>query len=334
MNERDVARILIVDDNRLNNTLAANELREEGLRIEFAVSGSEAMDAIRQESFDLILLDVMMPDMDGFETCTRLKEIPRYRDVPVIFLTARDDKESVLRGFECGAVDYIARPFFGPEFVSRVRTHLRLRKAISDLEDSNAKLQRDVLEHIATEQELRQSQEQMAGANMKLVEQATRDALTGLLNRRQIHSIASYEHDRLQLQDERMSLILCDIDFFKDVNDELGHDCGDVVLRDVAKRLEESVRKHDHVGRWGGEEFLIVLPGTGTHGAQTVAEKVRRSMARATLACEQAHTQITMTFGVTECARSTPLKDAIRRADQALLRGKRDGRDRVVVDDQ
>lgn len=324
------AKILIVDDNPQNIQLAAAQLRAIGVHIGFARSGEEALQAIDAESFDLLLLDVMMPGMDGFELAKRIKDDPRHRDVPIMFLTARDDKESVLYGFEVGAVDYIAKPFYGPELVSRVRTHIRLRKAIAELERTNLELARELLESIETEEELRATEVRMADANIQLREQATRDVLTGLANRRHISSLAEYEHDRLARTRDAMAIVICDIDLFKSVNDDHGHDCGDVILREVARSLLRQVRRQDQVGRWGGEEFLILLPATRLEGALTVAEKMRAGVERETFSCGGASIRVTLTFGASECGADDPLDEAIRAADQALLRGKRTGRNRVV----
>lgn len=318
------SKILIVDDNPQNIQVAANQLKEEGVHIAFARSGSEALGAIEEERFDLLLLDVMMPEMDGFELCRRIKLLPLYRDVPIIFLTARDDKDSVLEGFGLGAVDYIAKPFFGPELISRVRTHLRLRRAIAELERSNIELNKEVLTAIETEH-------RMAGANRELREQATRDPLTGLANRRAITSLANYERDRLERTGETMSIVIGDIDRFKQVNDGFGHECGDHVLQQVAACLLGQVRRQDQVGRWGGEEFLILLPGTSLGGARVVSEKIRASVAERPLVCADHQISVTITFGVAECTQETTLDEAIRRADYALLEGKQAGRNRVVL---
>jgi len=332
-------KVLIVDDNPQNIQLAAAQLKGGDVSLAFARSGAEALAAIAEESFDLLLVDIMMPEMDGFELCTKIKENPGYRDVPLIFLTARDDKESIVRGFGVGAADYIAKPFFGPELAYRVRTHLRLRDALVRLEAINASLNVDLLEALEKEQDLSRTREDLARDNRKLYEQATRDALTGLANRRSMTTVAEYEYDRLVRSKKKLGLILGDIDHFKRVNDTHGHDCGDRVLIKVAEVLVQSTRRQDQVARWGGEEFLILLPDTTARGAAIVAEKIRVAIRQESVTCYAGESPtsigVTMTFGVAECdARSTPeapIETALRRADEALYEGKSSGRDRVCI---
>jgi len=331
-------RVLIVDDNPQNIQLAAGHLQVNGINVAFARSGAQALRAMAEESFDLLLFDVMMPEMDGFELCRKVKEMPQYREVPVIFLTARSDNESIVKGFQVGAVDYIAKPFFGPELVSRVATHLRLRSLLTSLEEINARLNVDLLQAMRREDELSEARESLVRFNRKLHRQAMHDPLTGLANRRQIMAIAEYEHSRLARSNDELGVVICDLDHFKRINDQMGHPCGDQVLQHVARVLVSAVRQQDQVSRWGGEEFLILLPNTSADGAAVVAEKVRAAVASKRFVCTEKGEQetsdsgsLTMTFGVTSCGPHGSLDEAFQNADDALYQGKRSGRNYVVV---
>ncbi len=295
--------VLIVDDNPQNIQLVASHLKEVGYRISFSQSGRDALQKIQNADYDLILLDVMMPEMDGFETCTQIKEYPKYKEVPVIFLTAKIDKESIVRGFEVGAVDYIIKPFYGAELLARIRTHIELKAYREKLEEMN----------------------------QRLYEKATKDALTKLFNRRKMNDLIEYEYDRSLRNKLPFSIIITDIDYFKKVNDSYGHECGDIVLEQVSSILMSMVRKQDQVGRWGGEEFLLLLPDTETDGALTLSEKIRTEIEKSTYTCEEFTLKITMTFGVSSFSEEKTGKTVIKEADLALYAGKNQGRNRCIA---
>lgn len=323
--------ILIVDDNLSNIQLVASELRDQGYGIAFARSGHEALEQAAHSHFDLFLLDIMMPEMDGIEVCLKLKEIPEYKDVPVLFLTAKDDKQTVLRGFDAGGVDYVTKPFYGPEVRSRVRAQLRAREATELLEAALDDLNKQLLSSVQHEQELQAEQKEMARFNKSLLERANTDQLTGLANRYHIMSIAQYERERSRRSKLSFCVILGDVDHFKDINDTYGHDCGDVVLQEVARRLEHVVRAQDRVARWGGEEFLVFLPDTDVNGAEILAERLREEIVKEPFHCGETPLEITMTLGVSSCPPSRELEGCIDHADAALYSGKQAGRNRSIT---
>lgn len=323
--------ILIVDDNPQNIQLVASHLKEHNYRISFSQSGRDALDKVQNASFDLILLDIMMPEMDGYQTCRQIRELPEYHEVPVIFLTAKIDKASIVKGFEVGAVDYIVKPFHGAELLARIRTHLELQSYRQKLEEINIHLNKEVLRGIKMEQELRDSKEEIEKINRQLYKKTTEDALTGLLTRRKMMDFIEYEYERSQRTHNSFSVILADIDFFKKVNDTYGHDCGDVVLQNVARSLLSHVRKQDQVARWGGEEFLILLPETDSEGALVLAEKIRESIGVEIHRCSKTEVQISMTFGISSFADGIDIDLLIKHADLALYSGKNGGRNRCVA---
>lgn len=291
------SRILVVDDNARNLQVIGNILKQYEYRLQFALSGEKVFDALLQTKVDLILLDIKMPEIDGYEVCRRLRESEEYADIPVIFVTAAyKDEESIAKGFAAGAVDYIVKPFFKDELAARVRTHLRLKKYQEYLRD---------LSRI--------------------------DPLTRLFNRRAMIERIESEQRRSGRNRSPYALVLADIDRFKSLNDQYGHNCGDAVLVGAASILAERARKSDQVCRWGGEEFLLLLPDTDADGAAVMAESLRAAVASATFSCEDRSLRATMTFGVTACGWDVSIDDGIRKADAALYAGKTGGRNRVVV---
>ncbi len=322
--------ILIVDDNPGNIQLVATYLKSEAqYRISFSQSGMDALEKISNFDFDLVLLDIMMPEMDGYETCKKIHDIPRSRETPVIFLTAKVDKDSIVRGFEAGAVDYIMKPFYGPELLARIKTHIELKTVRNRLEDINVHLNKEILKGIEMETELRASREELQRVNRQLFQEATTDSLTGLLNRRKMLDFIEYEHERTDRSQQVYSLVMSDIDYFKKINDTHGHDCGDMVLREISRIFLSQVRKQDQISRWGGEEFLLLLPDTEEKGAFILAEKIRKTIETHTFSCTAVDLNITMTFGITTRNGDADSESLIKQADIALYTGKDMGRNRT-----
>jgi diguanylate cyclase (GGDEF)-like protein len=293
--------ILIVDDTPTNIQVLAEALRAEH-RVKVAASGKAAFEVIAKQGLpDLILLDVMMPDMDGYEVCRRLKEDPATQKVPVIFVTARNDTVDEELGLKLGAVDYIAKPFHLPIVLARVRNHIQLKRK-TDLLESLALL----------------------------------DGLTNIPNRRRFDEHLESEWKRGIRSGAPLSIIMIDIDFFKHYNDHHGHGAGDVCLRKVADVLAVAVvRPGDLVARYGGEEFVALLPDTDAEGALQIAERLRGNVAA--LQIPHGHSEVdpfvTISLGVASCEPSTHSFPAelLEQADQQLYRAKSMGRNRVCV---
>lgn len=291
------SHILVVDDNPKNLQVIGNILKKHNFHLHFVLSGTKVFDALAQTEVDLILLDIKMPEMDGYEVCRKLREMDDYADIPVIFVTAvHKDEESIAKGFSAGGVDYITKPFYTDELVARIRTHLRLKKY------------REYFH------------------NLSLI-----DPLTRLLNRRAMIERIESEQRRSARSQSGFSLLLADIDYFKQVNDHYGHNCGDAVLKGVSSTLKDRIRGGDQAGRWGGEEFLLLLPDTRSDGAAVLAESLRSAVESLSFQCEESTLNVTMTFGVMECTAGDGIDDCIRKADEALYRGKAGGRNRCVA---
>lgn len=304
--------ILVVDDVSQNLQLIAEMLEKVGYETTFATSGEQALDRIKDAHPDLILLDLMMPGMNGLEVCDKLKSEPKLAEIPVIFLTASQEQHHLLQAFEKGAVDYVNKPFNPRELLARVRTHLEL------------KYTRDRLRQLLTEQ---------AKLAQELEKLATTDPLTGVWNRRHLFALAQQEMNRALRYERPFSLLLIDIDRFKQVNDVYGHAVGDEVLIVMAENVVNFLRSSDFFGRWGGEEFVVVLPETDLNTALPVAERIREKLANIVIYTGEQKVQITVSIGVARYKwGDTKIYTILQRADQALYKAKNKGRNCVLAD--
>lgn len=308
--------ILVVDDNLQNIQLLASIMEECGYEYVIAMNGHEALESIKVDVPDLILLDVMMPDMDGYEVCKNIKSDGRFQDIPVIFLTSKQDKEDIVKGFNMGGVDYVTKPFNEVELKMRIKTHCELKrikdeqqKAFEELKNKNILLEEALIQ-------------------LEIV--SITDPLTTIYNRRFMMARIEEEIARCDRTGSEFSIILCDIDNFKIVNDRYGHDCGDVVLVETANLMKSISRELDTIARWGGEEFLCLLPDTDRQGALQLAERMRKSLEESEFAFYGEDLQVTMTCGVAQYIKGDGIDSVIKRADKALYAGKDGGRNCVI----
>ncbi|MBK1648148.1 diguanylate cyclase [Rhabdochromatium marinum] len=295
-------RILIVDDETSNIELIA-EIFTEDHEVLFATDGIKALELATTTDPDLILLDVMLPGLDGFEICTRLKAEPHVSAIPVIFITGRDDTATETRGLALGAVDYITKPI-NPQIVRmRVSNHIELKRA------------RD-----------------------RLTQLATTDGLTGLANRRRFDEVLECEVQRHRRSSAPLTVLMLDIDHFKLYNDTYGHLRGDDCLRAIARTIEEALlRTTDLAARYGGEEFACILPNTGTSAAVTaIAERIRTQVMALKIPHETSPTAayVTVSLGLTThyCTASTQPQQLTAIADKQLYVAKAEGRNRYALD--
>ena len=309
--------IMIVDDNVQNQQYLAEICSRNSYDFVMARDGMQVFSLMDLEKPDLILLDIMMPGMDGYEVCRELKAKPETCDIPVIFITAKSDTDEIVEGFKTGGVDFVTKPFNSTILEARVKTHLEL------------KLSRDGLKGNILQLEM---------LNKKLEEEkdrsewlATRDFLTGLYNRRFMMERIKIEKSRSARNLFPMGLLMADIDGFKSFNDTYGHDCGDIVLKEVARVMQETVRGQDSCGRWGGEEFIFLLPETDLNGTVFVGEKVRKAVENMRIDYGEMKLNITMTLGAYFFDTNVDIEESIRKADAALYCGKRNGKNRVEM---
>jgi diguanylate cyclase (GGDEF)-like protein len=326
---RTVNNILIVDDTPENLTVLRQMLTEHGYRVRPALSGEIALKAVEADIPDLILMDIMMPGMDGFEVCEKLKSDARTRDIPVLFISALIETEDKVRGFKAGGVDYIIKPFHTAEVLARVETHLTLRNLQKKIQEQNLQLVGEIEERERVEKAL-------VEANRKLELLATIDGLTDIPNRRQYDLYLQQEWKRSAREQLPMAVILCDIDHFKLYNDEYGHVAGDKCLKQVAQGIRRSLKRPaDFVARYGGEEFAVIMPNTDIEGAIRVAEEIRKAMG--TLKIPHVRSEVgafvSLSMGVSSTlpGRSDGSEAFINEADQLLYQAKETGRDRIVA---
>src|SRR5215213_8418446 len=271
------ARILIVDDHEDNIELLRARLEARGYRIDTATDGEQAIARVEAQPPDLILLDVMMPRIDGFEVVRRLKANTSLPFIPVILQTALDSTEHKVEGLDAGADDYITKPINFAELEARVKSMLRI-KALQDA--------------------LEERERELSEVNSRLLKMAQTDSLTGLDNRRYLEERLEEMFGHSRRLKEPLAVVLCDLDRFKSVNDTYGHQVGDVVLKDLARILKREAREIDRVGRYGGEEFMLLLPGTVLDAAVTFAERVRKQVEANTFTFAETSICRTASFGV------------------------------------
>jgi diguanylate cyclase (GGDEF)-like protein len=326
------SNILIVDDTPENLTVLRQMLKEHGYRARPALSGEIALKAAQADIPDLILLDIMMPGMDGFEVCKKLKSNADTRDIPVLFISALNEAADKVKGFEAGGVDYITKPFHTAEVFARVETHLTIRHLQKRMQAQNIRLLNEIEERKRVEIALE-------GANQELEQLASLDGLTLIANRRQFDVTLDREWKRLSRDAKPLSLIFCDIDFFKKYNDNYGHVDGDDCLKKVALAITSAVnRPADIAARYGGEEFAVIMPDTDLDGAVVVAEEIRRAVRKLGIPHTQSEASpvVSLSLGVTTMT-PDPEKSPetiILAADSLLYRAKESGRDRVIYENR
>ena len=312
--ERKKPRILVVDDHEDNIELLRARLEARGYEVEGATDGQAALEMVDKVCPDLILLDVMMPKMDGMEVARRLKariankEIPF---IPIIMQTALDSTEQKVEGLDAGAIDYVTKPINFAELEARVSSQLHVK---------------------SLQYALAASKKELSDLNDKLREISLTDGLTQIENRR---SLEDRLHDMWQHSvrlHEPIALVMCDIDKFKAVNDHYGHQAGDSVLKEFAQLLKSEAREIDRVGRYGGEEFLLILPGTVLDAAVTFAERLREKVEKHTFTYAGGTLRRTMSCGVAASPhpRVKDQEALLKASDDALYVAKETGRNRVI----
>jgi diguanylate cyclase (GGDEF)-like protein len=295
-------KILLADDSVVSRRLLQDTLRKLGYEVVEAADGHRALDLLMHpDGPRLAVVDWMMPGLDGLEVCRRV----RQRTTPyayVILLTARDRQEDVLTGLDAGADDFLTKPFD----VVELRARLRSGERVLEL------------------------QEALFAAVEALRHQATRDALTGLYNRGMILDGLARELHRAEREEGPLSVVIADLDHFKRVNDTHGHLTGDAVLRQMADRMRVVLRGYDLIGRYGGEEFLVVLPGCDLAQASQVAERMRQAVAAEPVDAGGVEIPVTVSLGAASAVQpGTDTFALIKAADDALYRAKANGRNRL-----
>lgn len=292
-------KILIADDDSISRRVLQANLDKWGYTVTVAVNGQEAFDIITQPSPPSILVsDWMMPRMDGLTLCRKIRGLENAHYIYVILLTTKGEKRDIIEGLEAGADDFLTKPFNHEELKYRIR----IGERIINLEQ-------------------------------RILQMANTDPLTGLLNRRAFMDRMTQETDRAHRNETPLSFLLTDIDHFKQVNDTYGHQVGDLVLQCFAKTLTRTVRPYDFLGRYGGEEFVICMPGATEPQTEIAAERLRKEVEEMEIIRPDTSDliRVTASFGTATCRMRSrePVDALIKRADDALYRAKSQGRNRV-----
>jgi len=291
-----ITKILVVDDNLNNIRLLTDILEDENFTVYTADNGAAVLAMVHKLKPDVILLDIMMPGLDGFEVCKLLKNDFDSKDIPVIMVTAKTEGIDIKKSLEMGAFDYIKKPIDEIEVIARVQSAIRFK----------------------------QTQD-------KLKEMAMKDGLTGLYNHALLIELFEKEIDKQQRNNGSISFAMIDIDNFKKINDTYGHISGDTVLKELSNILMSSVRGGDIVGRYGGEEFSIVFPGIDEQNAFQLCERIRKEVEDFNFEIGIETVKITISIGINfnELKGIINKREIIQKADEALYRAKHNGRNRV-----
>jgi two-component system cell cycle response regulator len=299
-------RVMVVDDRAVSRERVLAALGNEH-KIELESDAQQALFRLAEGDFDLLMLSLELDRFDALRLVGQVRTVERTRHLPILLITEPEQSARLLRGLDLGANDYIVRPIDRNELLARVRTQVRRRRYTEQLRDN-----------------VQQS-----------MELAVTDPLTGLFNRRYMERHLNTLVEKSAGRGKALSVLILDIDYFKSINDHFGHDAGDDVLREFADRMRTCVRGIDLACRYGGEEFVVVMPDTDLPVATMVAERIRRRVAGEPFPIHRGERSIEVTISIGIAARSNPQDDAtaiLKRADEALYRAKRDGRNRVVAD--
>jgi diguanylate cyclase (GGDEF)-like protein len=324
-----ITNILIVDDQPRNLTPLINLLHHKGYTVRTSITGDVALKTTQIEPPDLILLDVCMPTMNGYEVCSALKANPETSNIPVIFLSALNHSAEKAQAFAVGGADYITKPFYVDEVFTRINYQLTIQRQQQQLVQYNQIL----LAMVMQQQRL---QQQLQVANQELEQLAYQDGLTQVANRRTFNQVLHLEWNKLRRIRQPLSLILCDVDYFKLFNDRYGHLVGDRCLQLVAQAIAASAKRPgDLVARYGGEEFVVLLPNVEAMGALIVAERIRKAIAELNIPHQDSPCSSSVTIS---CGISTlfPMLDSspdqlITSTDEALYCAKKSGRNNCFV---
>ena len=304
-------RILVVDDVPDNVEILDARLSSRGYAVITAANGEEALERVQDEPPHLILLDVMMPGLDGHQVARRIKDDEKLPFIPIILVTALNEAEDVVQGLESGADDYISKPYNFRELEARVRAMLRIKFLQDELDLKNRELEL---------------------ANKRLKKLSITDGLTELYNHRHVHQLLHDEFERSLRTGEQVAVAMMDLDRFKNINDTYGHPTGDVILYETARIIKETAREIDMPGRYGGEEFIGLLPGTDEEAAAHVAERVRQAVEAHVYRDGATEVRMTVSCGVASFPGDgidSP-ESLLKAADEALYQAKHGGRNQVI----
>ncbi|RME24798.1 MAG: diguanylate cyclase [Deltaproteobacteria bacterium] len=305
--------IYLVDDDEAQRRQIGKVLSDAGFEVQTGANGTEALSMVRRKEPDILLLDVEMPVMSGPQVCRIIRGSKGFGYFPIILVTARDDMQAKVDALELGADDYLVKPVHRNELLARVKSMLRLKKLQDELLHANESLKK---------------------ANQRLQELSTTDPLMGIFNRLYFEKRFTYEFERAKRYKSPLSVMMIDIDHFKDVNDEMGHQFGDHVLAECARLLVEELRNVDIIARYGGEEIIVACPETKLEQARIAGERIRKRIESHEFRHQHRQRHITISVGIScydENNRDASLEKLLKAADDALYEAKEGGRNRVCL---
>jgi diguanylate cyclase (GGDEF)-like protein len=323
--ETPKGRILVVDDDRLNRIKLSINLEEAGCEVTLAENGEEALQKLRAQPFDTVLLDLMMPVMDGFTVMQHVKTDASLQRIPFIVISGEEDLSSVVRCIEMGAADYLTKPFNAVLLRARINSCLEKKRS----HDREAELFSELQLRYEELQALHDKVHEQA---VQLKELSIRDGLTALYNRRHFDEQGASALAQAERYDQPLSVMIGDIDFFKRINDGFSHAVGDEVLRQVAKILQSNTRDSDIVARYGGEEFVMALPQTTLPYAVALSEKLRILIEAHSWHDIHPDLRVTMSMGLCGDSKISSFEKMVAAADEKLYQAKESGRNRVCAD--
>lgn len=306
------AKLLFVEDSATQGSQTKLDLEQLGYDVRWVRSGIDALKWARQDPPELVILDVVMDDLDGFAVCRWLKLHNTTRDIPVIMLTVRGEVEDRVHGLQIGADDYLPKPFSKRELEARIFAALRNKTAQTELVERNRQLE-SMLHHVES--------------------LAITDALTGIFNRRRFSDVLRREVAVTRRYRNALALLMLDLDHFKSINDRFGHDAGDDVLRTVATTLTSGLREVDLAARYGGEEFAVIMPQTSKQNAAIVARRLAANIAATEYTFLGEKVSLTASIGLADIGdlKVVDAENLVKASDVALYEAKRTGRNRIVL---
>lgn len=306
------ARILLVEDSELQARSALKFLEKDGYEVQWAKDGKAAITLIKTHPIDIVLLDLVLPDMTGNQLCHWLRQNEDTKGIPIIMLTVKSEVKDKVASLEAGADDYLPKPYNEIELNARIYACLRTKALQDGLRQNNVMLE-NLLKKVAV--------------------LASTDYLTGLYNRRQFEKVIKKEYLRAVRYNEPLTCFMLDLDNFKMINDSFGHSAGDTVLKEVSQVITACLREIDHIARWGGEEFIVALPKTDREGALTPASRILKAVSEYHVSILPYEERITFSIGIATIPEPsiTTFEQLIHKADEALYRAKKNGRNRFEI---
>ncbi|MBN2737862.1 MAG: diguanylate cyclase [Spirochaetales bacterium] len=332
-------KLLIVDDEPDAIELARSILSSEKYSIEEAVGGEKALEIIHQKQTDIVLLDILMPDKTGYEVCREIKKIYGERPIEVILVSGLTEDTYLEQALEAGGDDFIIKPIVAIELQRRVKAaHIRLKgrmklynsvevleEVVAEQEDQNLNLKKE-------NENIKKINTELKSSNKELKIKANYDMLSGLLNRMSLFSTIDIEIERAVRASSPLTGVMLDVDHFKQINDNFGHQIGDMVITAIGNKLKNCMRKYDYAGRYGGEEFFMILTNASLQQGFIIGERFRRDLEKNPIQCADKQIRATVSMGIAQYRLGESRNAWIERADKAMYKAKRLGRNRIVLE--